>query len=80
MLLISIDVMSLKVKRKEFLCFRVDFDMELVLVVESVNFDVRLSLLFLVYSMDSGVDICVEDFLVDFVSFWLVDEDFGLNE
>lgn len=72
--------MSLKVKRKEVLCFRVDFDMELVLVVESVNFDVRLSLLFLVYSMDSGVDICVEDFLVDFVSFWLVDEDFGLNE
>lgn len=72
--------MSLKVKRKEVLCFRVDFDMELVLVVESVNFDVRLSLLFLVYSMDSGVDVGVEDFLVDFVSFWLVDEDFGLNE
>lgn len=76
----STDATSPKAKRKEFLCPRVDPDMESVPVVESANLDVRSSSLSPAHSMDSGVDTCVEDFLADFASSWPVDEDFGLNE
>jgi len=68
-----------KEKRKEVLCPRVNTDMELLPVVESVNHDARSSSLSPAHSMDSGVDAGVDDFLADFATSW-VDEDFGLNE
>lgn len=46
---------------------------------EFINLEVLFSFLFFVYSLDSGLDVGIEDFLIDFVLLW-VDEDFGLND
>lgn len=78
-ILLCLGIMKLWNKRKEEICFREDFDGEILFIDEFINLEVLFSFLFFVYSLDSGLDVGIEDFLIDFVLLW-VDEDFGLND
>lgn len=78
-ILLCLGIMKLWNKWKEVICFREDFDGEILFIDEFINLEELFSFLFFVYSLDSGLDVGIEDFLIDFVLLW-VDEDFGLND